>query len=56
MRVLGFVEDARFAEGLAGGERGWRAVCGGEDPGRRAEAGAVYALPLIVSIYISLVG
>jgi hypothetical protein len=31
------------------GVRGWRDVCGGEDPGGRAEAGAVYALLLIVS-------
>jgi hypothetical protein len=31
--------------------RGWRDVCGGEDPKGQAEAGAgaVYALPLIVS-------
>ena len=29
--------------------RGWRDVCGGEDPGGRAKAGAVYALLLIVS-------
>jgi hypothetical protein len=65
-RLSGFARIARGRAGRAGGVfgvRGWRAVCGGEDPGGWAGglrvffvagacfsgAGAVYTPPLIVS-------